>query len=252
MIVPPALAQCQASRPATTMFNSFEETAFAAAANPARSASLTTFTIGLYNERRYLIKGLDNYLLAAGMPLKNGGVALSIKYCAAGAFKQSEAGIAYAKSLGQVDIGVQFNYHMLTIDGYEKASAIVADVGTLWRMTDQLQVAAGVYNISGARLNRLNEKLAYETRCAFGYKISTQLLLLLQVAKHESKPVNVQAGLQYSPADAIVIYAGVESMQPYGACSWRWNKFRVLMSVRLHQQLGITPGLGLLYLNNER
>lgn len=250
--MPHIAVQCQALRPATIVFDPFEETAFAAAANPSRSASLKKFSIGIYNERRYLINGLDNYLLCGGMPLNNGGLAFSIKRFSAGAFKQSEAGLAYAKKLGQVDVGAQFNYHSLSIDGYGKASVIVADVGTLWRVTEQLQIIAGIYNISGARLNKLNEKLAYETRCAFGYKVSTQLFLLLQIAKQESKPVNVQAGLQYSPADAIIIYAGVESMQPYGAFSWRWNKFRVMMSVRFHQQLGLTPGLGLLYLNNEQ
>lgn len=241
-------------RPATATFNPFEPEAFGASANPSLSASLNTFAIGIYSERRYLIKGLDNYLLSAALPLKNGGIGFSIKYFSSGAFRQSETGIAYAKKLGQVDIGAQFSYHTLSITGYGKAGAIVIDAGTTWRITEQLQLVAGIYNVAGARLNNMNEKLAYETSCAFGYKVSTQLLLLLEITKHENKPVNVRAGLRYSPAAAIIIYAGIEAAtgQPYGACSFQWNKYRVLMSVRFHQQLGITPGLGLSYINNEK
>lgn len=241
-------------RPATEAFNPFEADAFSVAANPSLSASLKKFTIGIYNERRYLIKGLDNYLLSAALPLKHGGLALSVKHFSSGAFRQSEAAIAYAKNLGQVDIGAQFNYHTLSIDGYGNASAIVIDAGTVWRITDQLQVVAGIYNASGARLDKMNEKLAYETTCAFGYKVSAQLFLLLEITKQENKPVNIRTGLQYNPANDIIIYAGMEAAtgQPYGAFSFQWKHYRLLMSVRFHQQLGITPGLGLLYINNEQ
>lgn len=241
-------------RPATAAFNPFEANAFSAAANPSLAASVKKFTIGIYNERRHLIKGLDNYLLSAALPVKHGGLGVYIKYFSSGAFRQSETGIAYAKRLGQIDIGAQFNYHTLSIAGYGKDATVLVDAGTLWRITDQLHLVAGIYNIAGARLNKLNEKLAYETGCAFGYKVSTQLLLLLEVTKHESKPVNIRTGLQYNPASAIIIYGGIDAAttQPYGAFSWQWNDYRVLMSVRFHQQLGITSGLGLLYINNER
>lgn len=254
MLLPGRHVCGQMLRPTTAVFNPFEENAFSAAANPSMPASLKKFTIGIYNERRYLINGLDNYLLSAALPVKHGGLGVSIKYFSAGALRQSEAGIAYAKKLGQVDIGAQFNYHTLSIVGYGKAATVVVDAGTLWRITDQLQIVVAIYNISGARLNKMKEKLAYETRCAFGYEVSTQLLLLLEITKHENKPVNVRAGLQYNPAPAIIIYAGIEAAtaQPYGAFSWQWNHYRVLMSVRFHRQLGITPGLGLSYINNER
>jgi hypothetical protein len=241
-------------RPATAVFNPFEPDAFGASANPSLSASLKKFAIGMYSERRYLIKGLDNYLLSAALPLKHGGIGFSIKHLSSGAFRQSEAGIAYAKKLGQVDIGAQFNYHALSITGYGKASTMVIDVGTTWRITEQLQIAGGFYNVAGAGLNNMNDALAYETKCAFGYKVSTQLLLLLEVAKQENKPVNIKAGLRYTPANAVIIYGGVAAAtaQPYGACSFQWNSYRVLIAVRLHQQLGITPGLGLSYINNEK
>jgi hypothetical protein len=208
----------------------------------------------MYSERRYLLKELNSYLLSAALPLKHGALGFSVKYFSAGAFRQSETGIAYAKKLGQVDIGAQFSYHTLSITGYGKAGTILIDAGTVWRITDQLQLMAGIRNPAGAGLNKMNETIAYETNCALGYKVSGQLLLLLEVAKQENKPVNIKAGLQYSPAPAIIIYTGIETAtaQPYGAFSLQWNNYRVLMSVRFHQQLGTTPGLGLSYINNEK
>lgn len=251
LLTSPMAGWCQMLRPAMATLNPIEE----AHANPALPASLKTFTIGIYSERRYLINGLDNYLLSAALPLKRGGLGFSIKYFSSGAFRQSETGIAYAKKLGQVDVGMHFSYHTLSVAGYGKAGAMLVDAGTAWRITDQLRLVAGIYNAGGARLNKMNEKLAYETRCAFGYKVSAQLQLLLEIAKQENKPVNIRAGLQYSPASSIIIYGGIDPAgagQPYGAFSMQWNNYRVLMSVRFHPQLGPTPGLGLLYINNEK
>lgn len=250
LLSPQRNAFTQVLRPSIMALNPLEDVY----ANAALPASVKSFTIGLRTERRYLLKGLDNYSLTAAQPLKNGGLSLSLAYFAAGAFRQSETGLAYAKKLGQVDAGLQFSYHRLSIIGYGKAGALVADAGTLWRMTRQLKLAAGIYNLSGGRLGGMREKLAYETRCALGYQASLHLLLFLEIARQESKPVAVRAGMQYQPAQAVVLYAGMETAtaQPYFACSFHRTGYSLLVSVRLHQQLGMTPGLGLLYVNEQR
>lgn len=257
-MLPPLQACSQMLRPAITCFypmgvSNEHADAFSVCSNPAASASLKVFTVGVYSERRYLLNGLSNYLLSAALPLKRGGAGLSIKHLSAGAFRQSEISLAYAKKLGQVDIGAQFNYHKLSIAGYGKAATIIIDFGSVWRINDQFQAAIGIYNPAGGRSGKINEKIGYTYKGLSGYKVSGQLLLFVEFIKQENKPVNIRAGLQYAPAPAIILYGGIAAAtaQPYGAVSMQWKGYRIMIGVSLHQQLGITPGLGLIYINNE-
>lgn len=219
--------------------------AFSMMNNPASLASYQSFTAGLYAHRHFMLPEPVQYVLAAGRPLKNAGLGIQLNYLSAGAYRQSEMGIAYAKKLGKIDLGVRINYHQLSIAGYGNARAVVMDVGTIWHITTNVHAGVRIYNPVGGRLGKHGEKLGYLYNAGFGYEVSEQVLLSVQATQTEDKPVNILAGMHYQPTGKVIIQAGISTSpaQPYLAAGYQLSAWRLLLSVSCHGRLGCSPTL---------
>ena len=224
---------------------------FSMISNPALLASYPAFTAAVYTDRPFMLAALEHGMLAAAFPLKNAGLGLQLNYVRSGAYHQSEAGIAYAKKLGQLDLGVRFNYHKLAVDGYGAATAIVVDVGSIWHVTDKLHAGMDLYNPVGGKLGSNGEKLPYACSAGLGYEVSEQVLLSAAIIKDENRPANINAGIHYQPADMVVVQAGLARGQPYLSTGLQWKPWQMLVTVSYHAQLGFTPALSLIYKSSK-
>jgi hypothetical protein len=219
--------------------------AFAMMNNPASLVSHTSFTAGLYAHRYFMLPEPVQYVLTGALPMKNAGLGIHLNYFRAGPYRQSEAGIAYARKLGKIDLGIRINYHGVTIAGYGNARAIVMDAGSTWHITNNLHAGVRVYNPVGGRLGKDGEKLGYLYSMGFGYEVSEHVLLSMQATQTEDKPLNIQAGLHYQPTGKVMIQAGISTSPaaPYLAAGYQLKPWRLLLSVSYHGQLGCSPTL---------
>jgi hypothetical protein len=210
--------------------------------NPAALVSGKSFAVGLYAQRRFMLAEPVQYIITAGWPLANAGLGMQVNYLRSGNYRQSEAGIAYAKKLGKIDLGARVNYHTISITGYGSTRVVVMDVGSIWHISDDLHAGMHVYNPVGG-------KLSYRYSAGFGYEVSEQVLLSLQLIKTENKPVTLNAGLHYQPAERIIIQTGISTAtaEPYLAAGYQWKPWRLLISVSYHAQLGCSPALMFAY-----
>ena len=223
---------------------------FSFTSNQAALAGLQQAGGGIYTEKRFLLKELSVYNLAIAVPTKLGGIGFAAKYFGYTDYNETSFGIGYGKNLGKVDIGVQFNYNMMRIAGYGNDGVINFELGTIWHVTDKFHTGIHVFNPVGGKFGKSgDEKLAAVYKAGFGYEVSEKVFLNAEVIKEEDKPVNIQAGLQYNFAKKFFVRTGIstEAVFYYLGAGLSWKNMRVDLNASYHPQLGITPGLLLIF-----
>ncbi len=215
--------------------------------NQAALATTKQAGIGVFGERRFMLKETSVYTLATSLPTRLGNFGVQINYAGFKNFRENKIGLAYARKLGKlVDVGVQFNYYGYNIPSYGKASAIYFEIGTMLHLTDKLNAGIHVYNPIGGKLGKNSEeKLAAVYKAGLGYDVSERFFISSEIIKEEDKAVNVTAGLQYRFAKQFFAKAGFisESGTAYAGAGISWKNLRLDISSSYHPQLGFSPGI---------
>jgi hypothetical protein len=229
---------------------------FSFTSNQASLAQLKSAAAGVYAERRFLLSELNNYNAVIGVPAHSGNFGLKAGYSGFSDYNETQLGLAYARRLGnKVDIGVQFNYNGIRIAGYGNASAVSFEAGTIFHISEKLHTGFHINNPVGGKFGKdQQEKLPSVYTAGFGYDASDKFFFSAEIIKEEDQPVNVSAGIQYKFIPQLMARAGLSS-----ATSSAWfglglsiGSFRIDVTTSYHQQLGITPGLLLLFNFNKK
>ncbi len=230
--------------------------------NQAALAQTKHAGIGVFCERRFMLKETSVYTLATAIPTRLGNVGVQINYAGFKNFREQKIGLAYARKLGKlVDVGVQFNYYGYSIPAYGKASAINFEIGAMLHLTDKLNAGIHVYNPVGGKLGKTStapsadeEKLASVYKVGLGYDASDKFFISSEIIKEEDKAVNIIAGLQYQFAKQFFAKAGFisESGTAYAGAGVGWKNLRLDISSSYHPQLGFSPGILLMMRFNNK
>ncbi|WP_143774131.1 hypothetical protein [Niastella vici] len=229
---------------------------FSFLANQASLGNLSRTSAGVYAEQKYGLKALSMYMATVAMPVNRDGIGISMQYSGFSDFNESQVGLAYGKNLGRLSVGIQCNYNMVHVAGYGNDAAVGVEVGSLWQINSTLVTGIHLINpVGGHFRNHSSEKLAAVYQFGAGYDVSKQLFLSAELTKEEGQPVNVQAGLQYvAVPDRLFVRAGITTAtsSPYIGMGWQWKNCRADVSMRYHPQLGISPGLLLLFYGKQK
>jgi hypothetical protein len=223
---------------------------FSFLSNQAVLGNLPQASAGVYAEQQYGLKQLAMYMATAALPVHNGGIGLFTQYAGFADFNQSQLGLAYGKNLGRVSLGIQCNYYMMHIAGYGNDAAVGVEVGSQWQVTRQLFTGIHIINPVGGEYKNSGEKLPAVYEWGAGYEASQQLFLSAQISKEENAPLQVLAGVQYNAIpNRLFVRAGIATAtsSPYMGIGWQWKNCRADVCMRYHPQLGLTPGLLLLF-----
>jgi hypothetical protein len=224
---------------------------FSFIANQASLAQLKNMSAGFYGERRFLLSELNYYSAAIGLPTPSGNFGLQLGYFGFSDYNETQIGLAYGRKLGtKVDIGVQFDYNSLQISGYGKTSALNFQLGTVLHLSERIHAGFHAYNPVGGKFgNDKQEKLASVYTIGWGYEASDKFFISTEIQKEENRPVNVNAGFQYKFLPQLSIRAGVATATSvvYVGVGLQLRSFRVDITTSHHPQLGISPGLLLVF-----
>ncbi|NOT51532.1 MAG: hypothetical protein HOP10_09670 [Chitinophagaceae bacterium] len=229
---------------------------FSFTANQASLAQLKNISVGVYGERRFMLDELNNFTTAIGLPTATGNFGVKANYSGFTDYNETELGLAYGRKLGnKVDIGAQFNYHGIRIAGYGNASAISFELGTIFHITERLHAGVHTANPVGGKFGKdQQEKLSSVYSFGLGFDASEKFLVSAEIQKEEDQPVNINAGMQYKFLPQLLARIGVSS-----ATSSAWlglgltiKSFRLDITAGYHPQLGVTPGLLLLFNFNSK
>jgi len=219
--------------------------------NQASLAQLKYASAGVYGERRFMLDELSLYQLAIAVPTNSGNFGIKAGYFGFSDYNESQMGLAYARKLGsKVDIGVQFNYNGILVSGYGNSSALNFEIGTIFHLTDKLHAGVHAYNPVGGKYGKNSEeKLASIYTVGLGYEASDKFFVSAEIEKEENQPVNVNAGMQYKFLPQFMARAGIatNTSNVYAGVGLFLKTFRLDVVASYHPQLGVTPGLMLVY-----
>jgi hypothetical protein len=224
---------------------------FSFTSNQAALAQVKDAGVGVYGERRFLLAENSVYGLALAVPTKKGNFAVQVNYAGFANFNEQKAGLAYARSLGsKVDIGMQFNYYGYKIPTYANASTINFEAGAIIHVTEKINAGVHVYNPVASNLGKTgDEKLASAYKFGVGYDATDNFYFSTEIVKEENQPVNVTGGVQYHFKKQFFARTGFRSDNNTGfaGIGFMVNNFRIDVASSFHPQLGISPGILLVY-----
>lgn len=224
---------------------------FSFIANQASLAQLKNPGAGLFGERRFMLTELNNYTAVAGIVTSSGNFGLKAEYSGFSDYNETQIGVAYGRKLGnKTDIGAQFNYNGINIPGYGSAAAISVELGAIIHITDKFHTGVHINNPVGGKFGKnQQEKLPSVYTAGFGYEASEKLLVSAEIEKEEDQPVNVNAGFQYKLIPQVLVRAGLSSVNSSGwiGAGLSIRSFRLDIITSWHPQLGVTPGLLLIF-----
>jgi hypothetical protein len=229
--------------------------AFSFSGNQAALASVESFSAGVFGERRFLLQELSLYQTAVALPTKSGNFGLQGTYSGSVNYNESGIGLAYARKLGTtVAIGAQFNYHTVKVAGYGTAGTVNVEGGVLFHFSEKLTGGLHAYNPASSKFGKGEERLPGIYTAGIGYEASPQFFISGEVLKTEDQPVSVNAGIQYGFSETLFARGGVNSATSifYFGAGILLKGFRLDATASIHPQLGLTPGLMLVYGNKKR
>jgi hypothetical protein len=219
--------------------------------NQASLAQMKNAAAGVYGEKRFMLNELGLYQLAIAVPTNSGNFGVKAGYFGFSDYNESQMGLAYARKLGsKVDIGVQFNYNGIQVSGYGNSSAINVEIGTIFHLTDKLHAGVHAYNPVGGKYGKNSEeKLASIYTVGLGYEVSDKFFVSAETEKEENQPVNINGGIQYKFLPQFMARAGIatNTSNVYAGVGLFLKTFRLDIVASYHPQLGVTPGLMLIY-----
>jgi hypothetical protein len=228
---------------------------FSFSSNTASLANCLRVSGGVYGENKFGLSELNSYTAAAQMPAGGAAVGLITTWAGSSSFNQSQIGFAYGKQLGRINLGVRFNYTMMRIAGYGSDGAISFELGSIWKITEKLCTGIQITNPVGGKFGKdTREKLPTVYSMGAGYECSSQLFISTVIAKEESKPLNLQAAVQYLIGGRLLTMFGLNSAisSPLICAGWLWKNMRVLMSGSFHPQLGPSTGIGIIFYGKKK
>lgn len=219
--------------------------------NQASLAQMKNASAGVYGERRFMLTELSLYHFAIAVPTNSGNFGVKAGYFGSSDYNESQIGLAYARKLGsKMDIGVQFNYNGIMVSGYGNSSAINFEIGTIFHLTHKLNAGIHAYNPVGGKYGKNSEeKLASVYTVGVGYEASDKFFVSAEIEKEENQSVNVNAGMQYKFLPQVMARAGIatNTSNVYAGVGLYLKAFRLDVVASYHPQLGVTPGLMLVY-----
>ncbi len=232
------------------VFSRYHNHVLLGSSNPAAFADIKKVSAGFYGERRYMLSDLGHYIAAITLPLDAGRLGLNAAYFGNSSHNETRMGLAYARSVGAINLGVQFNYFRFSTSGYGASTAIDIEAGMVLQLNDQLRTGLHLYNPAGSRYGRSKEeRLPTIFTAGIGYDVSPDFLLAGIVQKMEDHPADLQAGVLYSFNKKLWVKAGLSTATEsfmIGA-GMLLNDFQLEFNFAYHQLLGLTPGMLVIY-----
>ncbi|MGK2863077.1 MAG: hypothetical protein ACSLE0_14175 [Chitinophagaceae bacterium] len=224
--------------------------------NQASLAQIKTPAIAVFGEKRFLLSELNNFTTGIAIPTTSGNFGIKAGYYGFNEYNETQLGLAYGRKLGsKMDIGAQFNYNGIRISGYGSDAAIGFEIGTIFHLSEKIHTGIHLNNPVGGKFGKdQQEKLSSVYTVGIGYEASEKVFVSAEIAKEEDQPVNVNAGIQYKILTQLVVRTGISTATSSGwmGIGLSWKSFRVDITSSYHPQLGITPGLLLLFNFNEK
>jgi len=229
------------------------EDVFSAQNNPAGMDFVEETSLGLSTQNFFLLEDGINAFYAAGvLPVQRlGSFGLTTHYTGDPTFNQAKIGIGYGKKLAEaLSIGIQLDLINTKIEEIGSGQAFTFDVGILYKPAKSLAIGARAFNpIRAENGMEYAEELPAIISAGIAWKLSDKVLLCAEGEQELNQDLRIKSGLEYHIIDALYLRGGYLSNPSVYTCGLGLSlkTFQLDASAQFHQQLGLSPGVGLRY-----
>lgn len=219
--------------------------------NPGATASIKSFSAGVYYETRFLTKELQTQSLVLALPLKKGVLTAGGQFYGYEQYRNTRAGLGYALQLSEIfQLGVQGNLQTLRLgNNYGSTISGTIEGGLLVHFNTKWQMGFSVLNIGRQKINPINDRFATILRGGLCFKPSKKLSIYSEIEKQVITKLSVKGGIEYSPMENLFLRIGAHSgpMEFAFGLGYKNRGFSIDLHSQYHPVLGWSPGFGLNY-----
>ena len=226
---------------------------FSAQNNQAAMAFIEAPAAGISTQNYFLVEGgISSHYGVFAMPVQKAGVfGLSANYTGDNTFNQTKIGLGYGRKLAEnVAVGLQLDYVGTKTSEVGSGAAFTFDIGVLYQPNKVLSIGAKVFNPVRAKNNLdFEEELPSIINVGFAYQPSEKIVVCIEGEQNLQDDLRIKSGVEYHIIDQLYLRAGYLS-NPSMFTTGIGLKIKTLqldLSSQFHQQLGVTPGLGIRY-----
>lgn len=216
--------------------------------NVGATGRLDRFSIGLSSENKFLISELLSNSLVCNVPLKKGVLSGSLLQFGMNNYIEYQAGLSYGLALSdKISAGVRMGYQGVDLGRYGSSGALVADIGFLAKLHDQLDLGFSVKNLNRAKYSRmLPDRIDTEFALGINYKIGEEFTSMITLFKTVNNPLSVRVGAEYSLNEIFALRGGVSGKPLQGSfgLGMKWNWIQINAGSSYQQVMGWAPHLG--------
>jgi hemolysin activation/secretion protein len=193
------------------------------------------------------------YSMSSAFRTNSGTFGLNGSYFGFAESNQTQLSLAYGRKVSStVDVGASFHYHAISQAGiYGNSSAITGSLSMLWHLSEKIMAGFNVYNPFRAQWSKTTDDERLPSRYTFGlgYDASEKFFLTGELEKEEGQEVNVNLAIHYQLIPQVFIRGGIASLTSsyFAGLGIQLSDFRVDFATSFHPQLGVSPGVVLLY-----
>ena len=227
-----------------------QQDAFGVLVNPAVVSRAGHLSAGVFGERRYALKDLQQLSGLLQCPFQRGGFGMQVDYIGSARMNETTFGLAYGMPLGsQMDVGIRIRHYTLHIPGYVRSSTIWAEAGFLFKLTDQVVTGFSFSRSTRSRISAEEPGLSQVFRMGLGYRPSRKILLVTDWLKQTNRALIGTCMVLYSFDEGLRLRAGwnLSTGQPVLGVGMCWKSMRSDIMMAYHPLLGFTPMLQFLW-----
>jgi hypothetical protein len=190
------------------------------------------------------------YSIAAVKPRANDAFGISLDHLKVGTYRSSLASVSYGMSLSEEwQAGIRIGFSHTRIEGYGSELSLPFSVGAVYRMSRGLRFTLHVDHAGRPLSGRgpADARLPLAVHFGTGLRLSDQAGIALHLVKQEGRPVSFIPMLQYRPAHAIDVRAGLsaETSGMYLCLGLLRKGWRLDLSMNRNGSLGWSSGLAI-------
>ncbi|RLD45288.1 MAG: hypothetical protein DRI86_05805 [Bacteroidetes bacterium] len=225
---------------------------WSASNNQAALGFNKNYGAGFYYENRFMTKELSLNALTLVLPTGKGSFAANISYFGFSQYNEKKIGLAYGMALSKrFAIGVQLDYLNTTIgNNYGSKSVYTFEIGIMSKLTEDITLGVHVFNPIQAKFNDYNsERLALLMKLGLQWKLSDNFTAAAEVHSDINNELIVRGGLEYKIKKILYARIGLSNnpnIFSFGV-GLQFNSLRLDFSSSMHQVLGYSPQLSLIY-----
>ncbi len=175
---------------------------------------------------------------------RNSGAGLDLAYSGIEAYREQRFSLFYGRRLGdKFYLGGSADLLHVTAREYGSANSMHFGIGVLSNPIPQLWLGARIRNPVSQKTG--SEKPSSILVIGAAWKASPLLILLAETEKILERPVQIKAGVEYHPAEVLLIRAGMRTggvaRVGFGAGIRLKNGLGFDVGSEWHPSLGITP-----------